>query len=93
VSELNAKKNFINVLCSHSAHEPYFYFIYKTVSACDMPGKTSSNPFPCKKENLHSQQYTVKYIYVQYERLLHQIKKELGAPQTWLLEDRTTYRI
>jgi len=35
----------------------------------------------------------VKYIFMPYERLLHQIKKNLGAPQTWLLEDRTGFKV
>jgi len=53
----------------------------------------NNNPFPSKKENPHSKQYTVKYIYVPYERLLRQIKKALEAPKTWLLEVRTGFKV
>ena len=52
MSELNAKKNFINVLCSHFIHEPYFYFVYKTVSTCDMLGKTIVILFHVRKKTL-----------------------------------------
>jgi hypothetical protein len=50
-----------------------------------------SNPFPYKNGNPQSQQYTVQYICILYKWLLHEIKKELGTPQTLLHEDFTGF--